>query len=121
MKVENGNSLKVHYIGTLNDGTEFDNSYKRGEPIEFQVGSGQLIKGFDDGVLGMSQGEKKTINICRMTSIKQVCHDTKIFRQKFDRERAICHDSANARCCDNYCVRLFCGEKLKDCFSVEEI
>ena len=63
MKVENGNSLKVHYIGTLNDGTEFDNSYKRGEPIEFQVGSGQLIKGFDDGVLGMSQGEKKTINI----------------------------------------------------------
>jgi peptidylprolyl isomerase len=63
MKVENGNSLKVHYIGTLNDGTEFDNSYKRGEPIEFQVGSGQLIKGFDEGVLGMSQGEKKTINI----------------------------------------------------------
>jgi len=63
MKVENGNSLKVHYIGTLNDGTEFDNSYNRGEPIEFQVGSGQLIKGFDEGVLGMSQGEKKTINI----------------------------------------------------------
>jgi peptidylprolyl isomerase len=63
MNVEKGNSLKVHYIGTLNDGTEFDNSYKRGEPIEFQVGSGQLIKGFDEGVLGMSQGEKKTINI----------------------------------------------------------
>jgi peptidylprolyl isomerase len=63
MNVEKGNSLKVHYIGTLNDGTEFDNSYNRGEPIEFQVGSGQLIKGFDEGVLGMSQGEKKTINI----------------------------------------------------------
>jgi peptidylprolyl isomerase len=63
MNVEKGNSLKVHYVGTLNDGTEFDNSYKRGEPIEFEVGSGQLIKGFDEGVMGMSQGEKKTINI----------------------------------------------------------
>lgn len=63
MKVENGNSIKVHYIGTFNDGTEFDNSYKRGEPLDFEVGSGQLIKGFDDGVLGMSQSEKKTINI----------------------------------------------------------
>lgn len=63
MEVKKGDNLKVHYIGTLQDGTEFDNSYKRGEPLQFEVGSGQLIKGFDEGVLGMKQGDKKTINI----------------------------------------------------------
>jgi peptidylprolyl isomerase len=63
MKIEKGNKVKVHYVGTLEDGEEFDNSYKRGEPIEFTVGQGQMIKGFDDGVLDLSVGEKTTLNL----------------------------------------------------------
>jgi FKBP-type peptidyl-prolyl cis-trans isomerase 2 len=63
MKIEKGNKVKVHYVGTLNDGEEFDNSYKRGEPIEFTVGQGQMIKGFDNGVLDLEVGDKKTLNL----------------------------------------------------------
>ena len=63
MKVKNGDSVKVHYIGTLNDGNEFDNSYKRGSTLDFQVGGGQMIKGFDDALVEMEIGQKKTINI----------------------------------------------------------
>ena len=63
MKIEKGNKVKVHYVGTLEDGEEFDNSYKRGEPIEFTVGQGQMIKGFDDGVLNLSVGDKKNLNL----------------------------------------------------------
>ena len=57
-----GDTVKVHYHGRLTDGTTFDSSSGR-EPLEFQVGSGQVIKGFDDGVSGMAVGEKKTIQI----------------------------------------------------------
>lgn len=63
MKVKNGDSVKVHYIGTLNDGNEFDNSYKRGATLDFQVGGGQMIKGFDNALVEMEVGEKKKINI----------------------------------------------------------
>lgn len=63
MQVKKGDQIKVHYIGTLNDGTEFDNSYKRNEPIAFPAQMGNMIKGFDDAVIGMSVGEKKSINI----------------------------------------------------------
>lgn len=63
MKVKNGDSVKVHYIGTLNDGNEFDNSYKRGSTLDFQVGGGQMIKGFDDALVEMEVGQKKSINI----------------------------------------------------------
>jgi FKBP-type peptidyl-prolyl cis-trans isomerase 2 len=62
-KVKNGQTVSVHYVGTLNDGTEFDNSNTRGEPMSFQVGSGQLISGFDTAVQGMSIGESKTIKV----------------------------------------------------------
>ncbi len=58
-----GNNVKVHYKGTLNDGTVFDSSYDRNETIEFTVGSGQMIPGFDAAVNGMSVGEKKTVNL----------------------------------------------------------
>lgn len=54
--------VKVHYTGKLSSGEVFDSSVNR-EPIEFVVGGGQMIKGFDDGVLGMSLNEKKTLNI----------------------------------------------------------
>jgi peptidylprolyl isomerase len=61
-QVKQGDTVKVHYHGRLTDGTTFDSSSGR-EPLEFQVGSGQVIKGFDDGVTGMGIGEKKTIQI----------------------------------------------------------
>ena len=48
-----GKTVKAHYRGTLDDGTQFDSSYDRGEPIEFVAGAGQMIKGFDAAVLEM--------------------------------------------------------------------
>ncbi len=60
---KNGDTVQVHYTGKLENGEVFDSSYERGEPLSFQVGSGQMIKGFDAGVVGMSIGEKKTITI----------------------------------------------------------
>lgn len=59
---KSGDKVRIHYTGTLSDGTQFDSSEGR-EPLEFQLGSGQVIKGFDDGVTGMTVGEKKTVNI----------------------------------------------------------
>ncbi|HRE50803.1 MAG TPA: peptidylprolyl isomerase [Flavitalea sp.] len=61
-QVKSGDTVKVHYSGRLSDGTTFDSSSGR-EPLEFKVGSGQVIKGFDDGVTGMSVGEKRTLQI----------------------------------------------------------
>ena len=61
--VENGNNVVVNYVGTLEDGSEFDNSYERGEPIGFTVGGDGVIPGFSTGVLGMSVGDKKSITI----------------------------------------------------------
>lgn len=61
-KVKSGDTVKVHYHGKLNDGTTFDSSEGR-EPLSFEVGSGQVIPGFDEGVTGMEVGEKKTITI----------------------------------------------------------
>ncbi len=60
--VKSGNTVSVHYKGTLNDGTVFDSSEGR-EPLQFQAGSGMVIKGFDEGVMGMVIGEKKSIHI----------------------------------------------------------
>jgi peptidylprolyl isomerase len=61
-QAKNGDVVKVHYTGRLTDGTQFDSSAGR-EPLEFTVGAGQMIKGFDNGVLGMVVGDKKTIQI----------------------------------------------------------
>ena len=61
-QVKSGDKVKVHYHGKLTTGETFDSSAGR-EPLEFEVGSGSVIKGFDDGVTGMNVGEKKTINI----------------------------------------------------------
>ena len=60
--VKSGDKVKVHYHGKLTSGETFDSSEGRA-PLEFEVGSGMVIKGFDEGVTGMSVGEKKTINI----------------------------------------------------------
>ena len=61
-QVKSGDKVKVHYHGRLVNGETFDSSEGR-QPLEFEVGSGMVIKGFDDGVTGMKVGEKKTINI----------------------------------------------------------
>ena len=61
-QVKSGDKIKVHYHGRLTSGETFDKSEGR-EPLEFEVGSGMVIKGFDDGVTGMAVGDKKTINI----------------------------------------------------------
>jgi FKBP-type peptidyl-prolyl cis-trans isomerase 2 len=61
-QVKKGDKVKVHYHGRLTSGETFDSSEGR-QPLEFEVGSGSVIKGFDEGVTGMAVGEKKTVNI----------------------------------------------------------
>ncbi|MBD3341980.1 MAG: peptidylprolyl isomerase [Candidatus Lokiarchaeota archaeon] len=59
---EDGDTVRVHYVGTFKDGTVFDSSENR-EPLEFTVGTGQVIPGFDDGVRGLAVGEKNSFEI----------------------------------------------------------
>ena len=61
--VENGNTVHVHYKGTFSDGEVFDDSRVRGETIQVQVGNGVLIKGFESALLGMTEGQVKTVNL----------------------------------------------------------
>lgn len=53
-----GATVKVHYTGKLTNGTKFDSSLDRGEPLEFQVGVGQVIKGWDQGIMQLQKGQK---------------------------------------------------------------
>ena len=62
-EVRNGDMVAVHYTGMLKDGTKFDSSLDRNKPLIFTVGSGQLIKGFDEGVVGMKVGGKRRLII----------------------------------------------------------
>lgn len=63
-KVQNGDTVVVNYTGRLEDGTVFDTSLVEGrEPLKAQLGQGLLIKGFEDGLLEMIEGDKKTIEI----------------------------------------------------------
>lgn len=65
MSVKKGDKVKVEYTGTLDDGTVFDSS-KHGEhshPLEFEVGAGKIIKGFDEAVIGMEKGDEKDIKL----------------------------------------------------------
>jgi peptidylprolyl isomerase len=59
---EDGDVVRVHYIGTLDDGTEFDSSWD-GDPLEFTLGAGQMIPGFENAVYGMKKGQTKTVTI----------------------------------------------------------
>ena len=61
-QAQNGDTVKIHYTGTLEDGTTFDSSAGH-DPLEFTLGSGQVIVGFDEAVTGMSSGEKKQVTI----------------------------------------------------------
>ncbi|MFV2051544.1 FKBP-type peptidyl-prolyl cis-trans isomerase [Aliiroseovarius sp. YM-037] len=61
-QVKSGDTVRIHYTGTLADGTTFDSSEGR-DPLEFAVGSGQIISGLDAAMPGMEVGEKKTVNV----------------------------------------------------------
>ena len=61
-QAKKGDKVNVHYHGKLTDGSTFDSSEGR-EPLQFTVGLGQVIKGFDDAILNMTEGDKKTVNI----------------------------------------------------------
>jgi len=61
VKAQNGNLLTMHYTGTLEDGTKFDSSVDRNEPFKFQIGVGQVIRGWEEGVVGMCVGEKRKL------------------------------------------------------------
>jgi len=60
---EAGDVIVINYSGKLANGTEFDSSYKRGQPFVFQVGVGQVIAGWDEGLIGAKRGDKKTLTI----------------------------------------------------------
>ncbi|KAG2495038.1 hypothetical protein HYH03_006970 [Edaphochlamys debaryana] len=62
-KAQNGDWVAVHYVGKLTDGTEFDSSYTRNDPIEFQLGAQQVIPGWEQGIQGMCVGEKRKLTI----------------------------------------------------------
>eukprot|EP01091_Cochliopodium_minus_P001591 TRINITY_DN11465_c0_g1_i1.p1 TRINITY_DN11465_c0_g1~~TRINITY_DN11465_c0_g1_i1.p1 ORF type:complete len:126 (+),score=35.69 TRINITY_DN11465_c0_g1_i1:1-378(+) len=62
-KTKRGSRVKVHYTGTLKDGTKFDSSLDRGDPFEFTIGAGQVIKGWDNGLIGACVGEKRRLTI----------------------------------------------------------
>ena len=84
-----GKKLRVHYRGTLDDGTQFDSSYDRGETLEFVCGAGQMIAGFDAAVVDMQEGEKKTVRIPaaeaygerQVPNIEQINAGDKLFLQ----------------------------------------
>lgn len=61
--VKSGDTISINYLGTLTDGTKFDSSYDRGQPFETQIGVGRVIAGWDQGVVGMKVGGKRTLKI----------------------------------------------------------
>lgn len=63
MEVGPGQTAVVHYVGTLEDGTQFDSSRDRGKPFLFRVGAGQVIRGWDEGVVGMREGQVRRLRI----------------------------------------------------------
>ena len=62
-KADTGQTVRVHYRGTLNDGTEFDSSHRREEPLEFTIGLDRMIPGFEQAVTGLEPGESVKVEI----------------------------------------------------------
>ena len=73
-----GRMVTLHYKGTLEDGQQFDSSYDREEPMTVLVGSGQLINGFEQAVLGMSEGDKKTVTVPAQDAYGDVDPEAKV-------------------------------------------
>jgi FKBP-type peptidyl-prolyl cis-trans isomerase 2 len=63
LTAKTGDRVKIEYTGTLDDGTVFDSNVDQGSLLEFEVGGGQVIKGFDDAIIGMREGEEKQFSI----------------------------------------------------------
>ena len=63
MEIKDGDTIRVDYTGSLDDGSVFDSSGNHGKPLEFQVGSGLVIKGFDNAVRGMSVNDEKEFTL----------------------------------------------------------
>ncbi|MDG6244293.1 MAG: peptidylprolyl isomerase [Methanolobus sp.] len=63
MPIKDGDTIKIDYTGTLDDGNVFDSSANHDQPLEFTVGAGQVIPGFEEAVRGMEAGEEKTFRI----------------------------------------------------------
>lgn len=63
LEVKKGDGVSMHYSGILEDGKKFDSSYDRGQPFETEIGVGQVIKGWDEGVPGMKIGGKRKLTI----------------------------------------------------------
>lgn len=68
-KVKAGDTIKVHYTGTLTNGEQFDSSIPRGQPFQFTVGHGMVIKGWDSGLLGACVGEKRKLGMLFKTYV----------------------------------------------------
>ena len=83
MTIKTGDTVKIEYTGTLDDGTVFDSSSEHGNPLQFEVGGGQVIKGFDDAVLGMKENEEKQFSILPVDAYGE--HDPTLI-QKVPRE-----------------------------------
>lgn len=62
-EAKTGQTISVHYSGTLENGTKFDSSIERGTPFEFRLGAGEVIKGWDEGIVGMKVGGKRKLTI----------------------------------------------------------
>lgn len=63
MPIKNGDKVKVEYTGSFEDGTIFDSTEKHGKPLEFEVGAGRVIKGFENALIGMKKGKEKKIKL----------------------------------------------------------
>ena len=63
LAIKKGDTVKVHYTGTLEDGTVFDSSESHGTPLEFQIGANQVIPGFENAMVGMKEGEEKEVKL----------------------------------------------------------
>ncbi len=62
-EVKSGDTITIHYLGTLENGTKFDSSYDRGQPFQTQIGVGQVIQGWDQGIIGLKVGGKRKLTI----------------------------------------------------------
>ena len=62
-EAEKGRRISVHYTGRLADGSKFDSSLDRGQPFEFKLGAGQVIRGWDEGFAGMKEGGRRKLTI----------------------------------------------------------